>query len=65
MAAARLRADGAADYRRSGAAEGEQSLEIREIGHEDPEIARMPVRPEVMASRIRQNATCLGAFKKK
>ena len=23
----------------------------------------MPVRPEVMASRIRQNATCLGAFK--
>jgi L-amino acid N-acyltransferase YncA len=39
-------------------------LETRVIGHADPEIALMPVRPEVMAARLRQNATCIGAFKR-
>ncbi len=38
-------------------------LVVREIKAGDPEIALMPVRPEAMASRLRQNATCLGAFK--
>jgi hypothetical protein len=38
-------------------------LEMREIRAGDPEIALMPVRPEVMLARIRQNAACLGAFR--
>ena len=38
-------------------------LEVREIRGGDPEIGIMPVRPEVLASRLRQNSTCLGAFK--
>lgn len=37
-------------------------LTVREIGFDDPEIASMPVRPEVMQSRRRQRANCLGAF---
>lgn len=38
-------------------------LVIREIKADDPEIALMPVRPDVMAARLQQKATCLGAFK--
>lgn len=38
-------------------------LVIRQIKAGDPEIARMPVRPDVMAERLRNEATCLGAFK--
>ncbi|MBK8689395.1 MAG: N-acetyltransferase [Betaproteobacteria bacterium] len=40
-----------------------QSLEMRQILPGDAELGAMPVRPEVMAARIEQNATCLGAFK--
>jgi hypothetical protein len=40
-----------------------KQLAIREIRHGDPEIALMPVRPEVMAARLGRNATCLGAFR--
>ncbi len=38
-------------------------LVVREIMHGDPEIALMPVRPEILRARIAQNAICLGAFK--
>ena len=40
-----------------------RQLAIREIKGDDPEIALMPVRPEVIAQRLRRNATCLGAFR--
>jgi len=40
-----------------------RQLEFREIRRGDPGIDRMPVRPEVMHSRFRQGALCLGAFK--
>jgi hypothetical protein len=40
-----------------------KQLVIREIKTDDPEIALMPVRPEVMAERLRRKATCLGAFR--
>lgn len=40
-----------------------QSLAMRRILPGDAELAMMPVRPEVMAARIAQDATCLGAFK--
>lgn len=40
-----------------------RQLMIREIKAGDPEIALMPVRPEVMKARLSTNATCLGAFK--
>ena len=39
-------------------------LETRVIRAGDPEIALMPVRPEIMAARLRQQATCIGAFKR-
>jgi hypothetical protein len=35
---------------------------VREIAYDDPHIALMPVRPEVMQARKEQRATCLGAF---
>lgn len=41
-----------------------KKLEIREITKGDPEVERMPVRPDIKQSRFDQNATCLGAFKK-
>ena len=41
-----------------------KQLEIREIKAGDPELALMPVRPEVMRARLAQNAICLGAFAK-
>ena len=41
-----------------------RALEIREIRSGDPEIALMPARPDIKESRFRQNAICLGAFKK-
>lgn len=40
-----------------------KQLVVREIKSGDPEIALMPVRPDVMAARLKRNATCLGAFK--
>jgi hypothetical protein len=36
---------------------------IREIHPGDPHLSSMPVRPEIMAARLQQNAICLGAFK--
>jgi hypothetical protein len=41
-----------------------RALEIREIRSSDPEIALMPARPDIKESRFKQNAICLGAFKK-
>jgi hypothetical protein len=41
-----------------------RQLEIRVIEPGDPELALMPVRPEVMQARLAQKAVCLGAFKK-
>ena len=41
-----------------------KSLEIREIRLGDPEVARMPARPDIKESRFKQNAICLGAFQK-
>ena len=41
-----------------------KALEIREIRSSDPEIALMPARPDIKESRFRQNAICLGAFRK-
>lgn len=38
--------------------------EFRQISKGDPEIALMPARPEIKESRFKQNAVCLGAFKK-
>lgn len=38
-------------------------LVIRQIKAGDPAIAQMPVRADVMAERLRKEATCLGAFK--
>jgi hypothetical protein len=37
-------------------------LEVREIKPGDPEIALLPIRPEIHESRVGQNAVCLGAF---
>ena len=41
-----------------------RALEIREIAPGDPEIARMPARPDIKELRFKQNAICLGAFQK-
>jgi hypothetical protein len=41
-----------------------RNLEVRPIRPGDPEIAAMPVRPEVMWSRIRQGCECLGVFQR-
>jgi len=41
-----------------------KQLEIREIKAGDPQIALMPVRPEVMQARLAQDSICLGAFNK-
>jgi hypothetical protein len=41
-----------------------KNLELREILRGDPEIARMPAREDIKASRFDQGARCLGAFKK-
>jgi len=40
------------------------SLELREIQAGSPELARMPARPDIKASRFRQNAICLAAYQK-
>jgi hypothetical protein len=40
-----------------------KKLEVREIKPGDLELAAMPVRPDVMRSRLDQKAVCLGAFK--
>jgi hypothetical protein len=41
------------------------ALEMRQLVRGDPEIARMPARPEIKESRFQQSAVCLGAFQKK
>ena len=41
-----------------------KGLEMREIRAGDPEVARMPARPDIKESRFEQNAICLGAFQK-
>jgi hypothetical protein len=41
-----------------------KSFELREIHAGAPELARMPARTEIKASRFRQNAICLAAFQK-
>lgn len=40
------------------------SIEVREIEDGDPALAAMPVSEAVISDRWRQQATCLGAFKK-
>jgi len=40
------------------------ALEIREIKSGDPEIALMPARPDIKEARFKQNAICLGGFRK-
>jgi len=39
-------------------------VETREIKQADPEIEFMPVRPEILESRFKQNAICIGGFQK-
>jgi len=41
-----------------------RALEMREIKAGDPEIARMPARPDIKDLRFKQNAICLGAFQR-
>lgn len=41
-----------------------RSLDIREIKRGDPELDLMPVPPEIIEFRLKQNAICLGMFKK-
>ncbi|MDX1656161.1 MAG: hypothetical protein R3310_13195, partial [Candidatus Competibacteraceae bacterium] len=41
-----------------------RNIQIREIKPGDPELAMMPPPSEVIESRFRQNAFCLGAFRK-
>ncbi len=40
------------------------SVEIREIRRGDPEVERMPARPDIKESRFSQGAICLGAYQK-
>jgi hypothetical protein len=40
-----------------------RQLVVREIKAGDAEMALMPVRPDLMAARLRNRATCLGALK--
>jgi hypothetical protein len=37
---------------------------MRQIAPGEPEVARMPARPDIKESRFKQNAICLGAFQK-
>ena len=41
-----------------------RAYEYREIVKGDPEIALMPIRPEIKSARFEQNAVCIGAFQK-
>lgn len=41
-----------------------RNVEIREIRPGDPELQRMPVRPEIMRTRLAHGCLCLGAFRK-
>ncbi len=41
-----------------------KSIEVREIGPGDPELAEMPVAAERLAQRFAQPTVCLGAFRK-
>lgn len=49
------------DLRDASAAKG---LEVRVIASDAPELQGLPVRPEVLASRLRQECICLGAFRR-
>jgi hypothetical protein len=40
------------------------SYETRKIEYNDPLLKTLQIRPEILISRIEQNALCLGAFKK-
>ena len=40
-----------------------QRLEFREIRRGDPEVERMPARPEIKEARFAQNAVCLGTYR--
>ncbi len=42
-----------------------RSFETREIQSDDPVIGSMPIRPEILQSRLRQNTRCLGTYNKK
>lgn len=42
-----------------------RSFETREITRGDPVIDSMPIRPEILESRLRQNTKCLGTYNKK
>lgn len=41
-----------------------KNIEYREIREGDPEIALMPAREDIKEARFRQNAQCLGAYRK-
>jgi hypothetical protein len=41
-----------------------KQLELRELKRGDPEVALMPVGPEIKEFRFAQNAICLGVFKR-
>jgi hypothetical protein len=41
-----------------------KNLSFREIGRGDPEVERMPARPEIKRTRFDQGAVCLGAYRK-
>ena len=41
-----------------------KQLELRELKRGDPEVALMPVPPEIKQFRFAQNAICLGVFKR-
>jgi len=41
-----------------------KGLEMREIRDGDAEVAHMPARPDIKELRFKQNAICLGAFRK-
>jgi hypothetical protein len=41
-----------------------KQIELREIKCNDPEVSLIPVPPNILGSRFKQNAICLGAFQK-
>lgn len=41
-----------------------RGIEVRELGEDAPELARMPVPPAAVAYRLRQGSVCLGAFRR-
>jgi hypothetical protein len=41
-----------------------KGIKVREVGPDDPALARMPVSPATLAARFAQPTVCLGAFRK-